>query len=93
MSAILQTNGLTRHFRGLVANQDIDFTINTGEVRAVIGPNGAGKTTFLSMISGHLPPSAGRVVYKGEDITKRSVIQRARLGICLLYTSPSPRDS
>ena len=93
MSAILETRGLTRHFRGLIANQEIDFTLRGGEIRAVIGPNGAGKTTFLSMISGHLRPSAGRVVYKGADITERSVVQRARLGIARKFQTPTVFDN
>ncbi len=93
MSAILETRGLTRHFRGLIANEDIDFTLGSGEIRAVIGPNGAGKTTFLSMISGHLRPNSGCVVYKGADITKRSVVQRARLGIVRKFQTPTVFDN
>lgn len=93
MSTILETRGLTRHFRGLIANEDIDFALGAGEIRAVIGPNGAGKTTFLSMISGHLRPSAGSVVYKGADITRRSVVQRARLGIARKFQTPTVFDN
>ncbi len=53
MSNLLRTEGLTKHFAGLVANESIDFEIDTGSIQCVIGPNGAGKTTFISMISRH----------------------------------------
>ncbi|WP_342643754.1 ATP-binding cassette domain-containing protein [Rhodoligotrophos ferricapiens] len=89
MAELLRTEGLSKHFRGLVANDNIDFAIESGAIRCVIGPNGAGKTTFLSMISGHLAPSAGRIVYKGADITRRSVVQRARIGIGRKFQTPT----
>ena len=81
MSALLETQGLGKRFQGLVANADINFRLEKGEVRSIIGPNGAGKTTFISMISGHLGPSSGRIRYKGRDITDLPVVRRARLGI------------
>jgi ABC-type uncharacterized transport system ATPase subunit len=80
---------LTKHFRGLVANEDITFLLQKGEVRCVIGPNGAGKTTFLSMISGHLIPTAGRVWFKDRDITHSSVPLRATIGIGRKFQTPS----
>lgn len=86
---MLRTQGLSKRFRGLQANSDIDFVLDEGQVRCIIGPNGAGKTTFISMISGHLPPSSGQVVYRGEDITRLSVIQRARRGIGRKFQTPS----
>lgn len=89
MAEILSTEGLSKHFRGLQANRDVSFSLEEGQVRCVIGPNGAGKTTFISMISGHLPPSAGRIYYRGEDITTLSVIGRARRGIGRKFQTPS----
>ena len=80
MIELLRTEGLTKRFRGLVANDNVDFALETGEVRCVIGPNGAGKTTFISMISGHLTPTAGRIWFRGREITELSVARRARLG-------------
>ena len=59
MSVLLETKNLSKRFAGLVANQDIQFSLEAGSIRCVIGPNGAGKTTFISMISGHLRPSEG----------------------------------
>jgi urea ABC transporter ATP-binding protein UrtD len=92
MAEILRTEGLTKRFRGLVANDDIDFALEPGAVRCVIGPNGAGKTTFISMISGHLAPSAGQIWFKGRDITGLSVARRAKMGIARKFQTPSVFD-
>jgi urea ABC transporter ATP-binding protein UrtD len=89
---VLRTEGLTKRFRGLVANDNVDFALEAGEVRCVIGPNGAGKTTFISMISGHLTPTAGRIWFKGREITELSVARRARLGIARKFQTPSVFD-
>ncbi len=58
---LLQTERLSRHFGGVQAVREVDFGLPAGEIRAVIGPNGAGKTTFVSMISGRIRPSEGRI--------------------------------
>ncbi|MES1931845.1 ATPase [Salinisphaera shabanensis T35B1] len=89
MSALLETRGLGKKFRGLTANADIDFAIAPRSIHCVIGPNGAGKTTFLSMVSGHLPPSEGRIFYQGRDITRLSTVRRARAGIARKFQTPS----
>lgn len=89
MKALLETHGLSKSFRGLVANEGLDFSIDPGAIRCIIGPNGAGKTTFISMISGHLSPSRGRISYDGVDITRLSVVERARLGIARKFQTPS----
>ena len=93
MSSLLVTEGLTKHFAGLVANEAIDFDLEAGSIRCVIGPNGAGKTTFISMISGHQRPTAGRILYKGDDITALSVIKRARIGIARKFQTPTVFDN
>jgi ABC-type uncharacterized transport system ATPase subunit len=93
VSALLETQGLGKRFQGLVANADINFRLEKGEVRSIIGPNGAGKTTFISMISGHLGPSSGRIRYKGRDITDLPVLRRARLGIARKFQTPSLFDN
>ncbi len=82
--SLLQTERLSRHFGGVKAVREVDFELPPGEIRAVIGPNGAGKTTFVSMISGRIRPSEGRIHFKGEDITGLRNWQRARRGI--VYT-------
>ncbi len=93
MSALLEVEGLGKRFQGLVANADIDFALARGEIRSIIGPNGAGKTTFISMISGHLAPTTGRIRYKAQDITRLSVVRRARLGIGRKFQTPSLFDN
>src|SRR5262249_23909039 len=89
MAELLRVDKLTKSFRGLVANKDVDFSINTGEIRCIIGPNGAGKTTFLSMISGHEQPTAGRVIYRGMDITGLPIFRIARMGILRKFQTPT----
>lgn len=88
MAELLRTEHLTKHFRGLVANEAVDFSLEEGELRAIIGPNGAGKTTFISMISGHIPPTSGEIWYRGKRVTGLSVPKRARLGISRKFQSP-----
>ncbi len=92
MAELLRTEGLTKRFRGLVANDNIDFALEPGTVRCVIGPNGAGKTTFISMISGHLAPSGGQIWFKDREITGLSVVRRAKMGIARKFQTPSVFD-
>src|SRR5262249_53919614 len=82
---LLEAHGLTRDFGGLVAVNDVDFRVRQGELRAVIGPNGAGKTTFFNLITGVLPPSRGRIVFKGRDTTRLPAHVVSRLGIARSY--------
>ena len=77
---LLECRGLVRRFGALVAVDDVDMTLEPGEIRAVIGPNGAGKSTFFNLITGMLRPDAGRVVFAGEDITGMPVHRVAQLG-------------
>jgi branched-chain amino acid transport system ATP-binding protein len=81
MSAILQIDHVTRRFAGLIAVNDVSFTLNEGEILGVIGPNGAGKTTLVSLISGTLAPSAGDIRFQGQSIESLPAFRRARLGI------------
>ncbi len=92
IAEILKTDGLTKRFRGLLANDAIDFALAPGEIRCIIGPNGAGKTTFISMISGHLAPTAGRIWFKGHDISGVPVVRRAKMGIARKFQTPSVFD-
>ena len=78
---LLETHGLTRHFGGITAVDGVDFTLNDGEIRALIGPNGAGKTTFVSLVTGRVTPSNGRILFNGQDITRMSSHRRIGLGI------------
>ncbi|MGH2935803.1 MAG: ABC transporter ATP-binding protein [Gaiellaceae bacterium] len=66
---LLQTFSLRKEFGGLVAVDDVDFTVPEGAIVSLIGPNGAGKTTFFNMLTGVYKPTAGRLAFAGEDMT------------------------
>ncbi|CAI2931630.1 ABC transporter ATP-binding protein [Aminobacter sp. P9b] len=85
MTPLLTTKGLSRHFGGLRAVDNVDFSIEPGEIRAVIGPNGAGKTTFVNLVCGRYAPSAGTIVFDGEDITDMPAHLRVRRGIAYTF--------
>ena len=82
---ILTTQGLTRHFHGLKAVENVDFALERGEVRALIGPNGAGKTTFVSLLCGRIAPTSGAVHFDGADITALPAHRRIRLGMAYTF--------
>ncbi|KQY99535.1 branched-chain amino acid ABC transporter permease/ATP-binding protein [Pseudolabrys sp. Root1462] len=82
---ILQATGLTKRYGGLMANSDIDFTVNHGELRGVIGPNGAGKSTFFKMLTCEIPPTSGTILFEGRDITGKSVTDACQLGLTKSY--------
>ena len=63
---ILQATGLTKHYGGVVANSDIDFSVNHGELRGIIGPNGAGKSTFFKMLTCEVQPTSGTDPVRGH---------------------------
>jgi branched-chain amino acid transport system ATP-binding protein len=66
---VLVATGLRKEFGGLVAVNSVDFTVPRGKVISLIGPNGAGKTTFFNMLTGVYKPTAGQVLFLGEDVT------------------------
>lgn len=78
---ILETDGLTREFSGFVAVDGVDLRVRTGTIHALIGPNGAGKTTCFNLLTAFLPPSKGRIRFKGRDITGMKPAMVARLGL------------
>ena len=69
--ALLETRQLRKEFGGLVANNDVDFTVPRGAIVSLIGPNGAGKTTFFNMLTGVYKPTAGDVYFDGERMTNK----------------------
>ncbi len=85
VTPLLQTRALSRHFGGLKAVDQVDFTLPEGEIRALIGPNGAGKTTFVSMLCGRIPASSGQVFFQGTDITRLPAHQRIRRGMAYTF--------
>jgi branched-chain amino acid transport system ATP-binding protein len=81
----LETRNLTKRFGGLVAVNNVDFTIEQGKINAIIGPNGAGKSTFFNLISGFHRPSSGQVIYKGQDISSLPSNKIAELGVARTF--------
>ena len=78
---ILQTEGMTREFRGFVAVNKVDLSVMPGTIHALIGPNGAGKTTTFNLLTKFLQPSSGSIRFEGRDITGLKPAQIARLGL------------
>lgn len=85
---ILEVNELDRFFGGLHAVDKVSFGLEKGLIKAVIGPNGAGKTTLFNLISGVIPPSSGRVLFCGEDITGLFPFKIAKKGIVRTFQNP-----
>ncbi len=78
---ILETQGLTKEFKGFVAVNGVDLRIRRGTIHALIGPNGAGKTTCFNLLTHFLAPTRGRIVYNGRDITGSRPAAIARMGL------------
>ncbi len=78
---ILETQGLTKAFKGFVAVDHVDLLVRRGHIHALIGPNGAGKTTFFNLLTKFLPPTSGSIRFNGVDITQEKPAQTARRGI------------
>jgi branched-chain amino acid transport system ATP-binding protein len=82
---IIETEGLTKQFGGLVAVDDVNYRLPEGELRCLIGPNGAGKSTFFKLLTGQLAPTEGTIRYNGEDITGLMPHERADRGLSLKF--------
>ena len=78
---ILETRGLTRDFSGFVAVSDVNLRVRRGSIHGLIGPNGAGKTTVFNLLTKFLLPTAGTILYRGEDITREHPARVARRGL------------
>jgi branched-chain amino acid transport system ATP-binding protein len=87
MNALLKVENLTRVFGGLRAVDDLSFEVAQGEILGLIGPNGAGKTTVVNLVSGVMPPTAGKVHFDGHDVTRMPAHRRARLGLVRTFQS------
>lgn len=86
---LLQTDGLVKTFGGFTATDEVDFSIEEGELRCLIGPNGAGKSTLLKLVTGTLEPTDGEVYYDGHDITELDPNERVDRGISMKFQVPS----
>jgi branched-chain amino acid transport system ATP-binding protein len=83
--ALLDVNNVTKDFGGLRANDDISFSLETGELLGLIGPNGAGKTTLFNCISGHHRVTSGQIIFDGQDITELKAHEVARCGLARTF--------
>ena len=81
MSPLLAVERLTKSFAALKALNGVSLAVEPRERRALIGPNGAGKTTLFNLITGHLAPNGGRVLFEGEPLTARVVDPAARAAV------------
>jgi branched-chain amino acid transport system ATP-binding protein len=87
---LLSIKGITKRFGGLVALKDVSFDVYADEVVGLMGPNGAGKTTLLNVIAGEYAPDAGKIIFKGRDITGCPSYKTCHLGIARTYQIPQP---
>jgi branched-chain amino acid transport system ATP-binding protein len=83
--ALLEVHNLVKAFGGLKANDDVSFAVEPGELLGLIGPNGAGKTTLFNCIAGMFPPTSGRIVFTGEDVTALGSHEVARRGLARTF--------
>lgn len=81
MTILLETRNVTQRFSGLVANSNVSFSIQRGEIVGLIGPNGAGKSTMFNLIAGAFKPTEGTIIFDGEDVTALPAAERCQRGI------------
>jgi branched-chain amino acid transport system ATP-binding protein len=81
MANVIETQALTKQFKGFVAVSNVDLRVAEGSIHGLIGPNGAGKTTCFNLLTKFLEPSAGRILHRGEDITGLKPAAVARRGV------------
>lgn len=86
---VLAVENLVLQIGGALIIDDVSLSVGTGEMLGVIGPNGAGKTTLFNLISGVLPPTSGRVLVRGDDVSKLSIQRRARVGLGRTFQTSS----
>jgi branched-chain amino acid transport system ATP-binding protein len=90
MGVVVELEGVSKSFGSLRVIDDLSLHVDEGEALGVVGPNGAGKTTMLSLIAGSLRPEAGRVLFRGRDVTRLSAHGHCRAGIARTFQVPHP---
>jgi branched-chain amino acid transport system ATP-binding protein len=83
--SMLEVRNASKHFGSLVAVREVSLTVAKGELRAIIGPNGAGKTTFFNLITGFFPPTAGEIIFDGQNVTEVSAAERVKRGMARTF--------
>ena len=89
---MLEIHNLTKRFGGLTAVHDVSIAFERNRINAIIGPNGAGKTTFFNLISGAMPPTSGKIIFDGQDVTGLRADQVAQLGISRTFQTTTLFD-
>jgi ABC-type branched-subunit amino acid transport system ATPase component len=87
--ALLEIRGLVKHFLGITAVDQVDLTVEPGELVSLIGPNGSGKTTLFNCVTGYLAADGGRVLFRGRDLTNVAPHRVARLGVARTFQQVS----
>lgn len=88
--ALLRVEGLSKHFGGVVAVDNVSFDLQPREFLGLIGPNGSGKTTLINLITGFVKPTSGKVIYLGKNITGKAPYRTAGLGIARSFQMVRP---
>jgi branched-chain amino acid transport system ATP-binding protein len=81
VDTLLEIDGLTKRFGGVIASDAISLGVRRGELHAIIGPNGAGKTTLIGQLAGEIAPDAGRIRFEGGDVTTLPTYRRSQIGL------------
>jgi branched-chain amino acid transport system ATP-binding protein len=89
MAEILQATAISKTFGGLAAVSGVDLSVDEGEIHCLIGPNGAGKSTLFKLIVGTYAPTAGSVLFRGENVTEMQPSARVRRGMSIKMQTPS----
>jgi branched-chain amino acid transport system ATP-binding protein len=84
-TAILEVLAVSKRFGNLAAVSDVSLKVARGQAHAIIGPNGAGKTTFFNLLSGFFPPSAGKIIFDGRDVTMVAAHRRVAMGMARTF--------
>ena len=87
---ILQVEGISKRFGGLQALSQVTFDLPEGQILGLIGPNGAGKTTLFNVINGVYKPDAGKIIFKGKDVTGKHPYQLAHMGLARTHQIVRP---
>ena len=90
MSAILEIAHVTKRFRGLMAINDVSFSVPEGSICSLIGPNGAGKSTLFNLVTGYLPPDSGQIMFAGQSIANIGTVGLAKRGMARAFQIAKP---
>ena len=88
--SLLELSGLSKRYGALTVTDDLDLSVNSGEIVGILGPNGAGKTTLFNLVTGTVRPDSGRVIFVDTDITSMDPSERCHLGISRSFQVPHP---